>query len=121
MELPLHARKGQGEPVLKCNFHPPERVGREGGRLSLVSGDRGPGQRARLTERTALAGEARQLDLEDHTGTIWAGQGVHIALDIASIGIGALGKGSVRHRGLVHSSDRVVADNCSISKFLRRG
>lgn len=70
-----------------------------------------------VDERATLAGETGELDLEDHTGTIGAGHGVDITLHVASIGIRALGKSSVRQSRLVHGSDRVVADNCSISEY----
>lgn len=118
MESSLLAHRGQGEPGLRCSFHLRERAGREGGRLWFVSGNPGSGQRVILTERATLAGKTRELDLEDHTGTVWAGQGVDITLHVASVRIRALGKSSIRQSRLVHSSDRVVADNRSIPEFL---
>lgn len=73
---------------------------------------------AGLTEGAAFAGETGQFDLEYDTGTIWAGQGVDVALHVTSIGVRALGKGSVRKSCLVHGPSRVLADDCSISEFL---
>lgn len=78
----------------------------------------GCGQRAGLTERTALAGETGEFDLEDYTGAIWTGQGVDGTLHVAAVGIRALGESSIGQSGLVDGSDRVVVDDCSISKFL---
>ena len=72
----------------------------------------------RLTERTALAGQTRELDLEQDASAVGAGHCIDGALHISSAGESVRVESSVGQSRRVHSSSRIVGDDGGISKSL---